>query len=160
MGLSILGTLDVKKQGRSPTKKEREYRRERHNWVVLKKGEKEGALWADEAGSGFIWLPRWSDLLNHLVTGSTLYNHGHHDGTPLSPLALTMHHAAKTTKASFCEATLYHRAVYLITRPWFYRSCRCTGKIDDGFVPVFSVLWSPSSPVPHFLLSSADSYVP
>lgn len=78
--LSIWGSLDTEKQGRNLMKEERkrEYGRERYNRVVLKKGEKEGALWADEAGSGFIWLPRWSDLLNHLVTGSTLYNHGHH----------------------------------------------------------------------------------
>lgn len=31
-----------------------------------------------EAGSGSIWLPRWSDLLNHLVTGSIPYTYGHH----------------------------------------------------------------------------------
>lgn len=82
--------------------------------MVLKKGGKEGA---DETGSGFIWLPRWSDLLNHLVTGSTLYNHGRHDGGPLLLSPLTMHNAPKTTKASFYEATFYHHAVYPITRP-------------------------------------------
>lgn len=32
-----------------------------------------------EAGSGSIWLPRWSDLLNHLVTGSIPYTYGHHE---------------------------------------------------------------------------------
>lgn len=33
-----------------------------------------------EAGSGSIWLPRWSDLLNHLVTGSIPYTyHGRHE---------------------------------------------------------------------------------
>lgn len=92
-------------------------------------GKKDGGARGgdDGAGSGFIWLPRWSDLLNHLVTGSTLYSYGHIVTMPLLPslsylilvpLLFPFGCGEGNNKGFlFCVAAPYHHAVYLITRP-------------------------------------------
>lgn len=116
-----------------------------------------GAWGTTAAGSGFIWLPRRSDLLNHLVTGSTLYTvrtPWRCLYSPSLPVFPPKHNAAKKiTKASFCVPTTYHPVVYLITRPWFfYRFWFYTGRCDGGFVPalISPVLCSSLLSLNHF----------